>query len=59
MKQNVLTNLDEPTDIELVALMDEVLTEAKQKFATVNIQLQNKVKEEIEIAQAKYNVKKK
>ena len=57
MKINVLTNLEEPTDKELVELMCEVSQEAKNKFAAAKVQLSDTIAAEIAAAQAKFKAK--
>jgi vacuolar-type H+-ATPase subunit F/Vma7 len=59
MKHHVLTSLTEPTDLELAALMQEVADETKRKFALVSAQLNEKIKEEIAQAQAKFKAQQK
>lgn len=54
MKVSVLTNFEEPSDNELIGLMKEVSEEAKDKFAIIRKQLNEKIAAEILLAHAKY-----
>ncbi len=57
MKTNILTNFDEPTDNELVELMQAVAKEVKKKFETIKTQLSDKITADIALTQAKHTPK--
>ena len=57
MKNKILINAEEPTDIELIELMIEVAKEAKDKAELVKKQLSLKIAQEISNAQEKFKAK--
>lgn len=59
MRTNILSDIDEPTDNELTALMVAVSLEVKNSFSAIKEQLNDKISAEIAIAQAKYKIKQK
>ena len=59
MRTNILSDIDEPTDNELTALMVAVSLEVKSSFSAIKEQLNNKISAEIAIAIAKYKIKQK
>ena len=59
MRTNILSDIDEPTDNELTALMVAVSVEAKRKFSITKIQLNDKINAEIVLAQARHKIKQK
>ena len=58
MKNNILMNFDEPTDIQLVQLMNEVAIEAKSKASIEKKHLSEKISNEIAVVKAKMKASK-
>lgn len=59
MRTNILADFNEPTDNELVELMQEVAREVKISFVGIKQQQQDKINKEISLAAARYNAKQK
>jgi hypothetical protein len=59
MKNNILMNFDEPTDIQLVQLMSEVATEAKSKASIEKKHLSEKITCEIAVVKAQMKANRK
>ena len=57
MKQAVLMPNEEPTDLQLEELMNEVAIDVKQKVLATKKLLAEKIKLEIQLAQKKYDSK--
>ncbi len=57
MKQAVLMPNEEPTDLQLEELMNEVAIDVKQKVLASKKLLAEKIKLEIQLAQTKYDSK--
>lgn len=57
MKSKVLINSEEPTDVELLALMNEVAKEVKIKSELVKKQLNEKIAQEISNAKTRFKAK--
>jgi hypothetical protein len=53
MKNSILTNLEEPTDIQLVELMREVAKEAEEKALAEQQRLKEKIANELIILRFK------
>lgn len=59
MKNNILMNFEEPSDIQLVELMNEVATKAKSKALIERKHLSEKVTNEIKAVQSRIKANKK
>lgn len=59
MRTNILSDIDEPTDEELDALMVAVSLEAKRSYLITKAELNDKIIAEIALAQARYKMKRK
>ncbi len=59
MKNNILMNFEEPSDIQLIELMNEVATKAKSKALIERKHLSEKVTNEIMAVQSRINANKK
>jgi len=59
MKNNILMNFDEPTDIQLVQLMNEVAIEAKSKALIQKKNLSEKIIHEIVVVKAQMKANRK
>jgi len=59
MENNILMSFEEPTDLQLVQLMNEVATEARNKVAIEKIHLSEKIKHEINAIKAQMNADRK
>ena len=59
MKNNILMTFDEPTDIQLVQLMNEVATEAKSKASIEKKHLSEKITHEILVVKAQMQANRK
>lgn len=57
MKSKILINSEEPTDVELVELMNEVAKEVKIKSELVKKQLREKIAQEISNAKTRFKAK--
>jgi hypothetical protein len=57
MKSKVLINSEEPTDVELLELMNEVAKEVKIKSELVKKQLSEKIVQEINNAKTRFKEK--
>jgi hypothetical protein len=57
MRSNVLINSEEPTDVELLELMNEVAKEVNIKSALVKKQLSDKIAQEISHAKTRFKAK--
>ncbi|MBI3143135.1 MAG: hypothetical protein HYZ16_09940 [Bacteroidetes bacterium] len=57
MKKNILTQYREPTDLELQAIIEQVLAETKQKFAGIHDRLKQTIAAEIHMAKSKFETK--
>ena len=58
MNNNLLMNIEEPTDIQLTDLMHEVIIEVKAKAILAQKQLDEKIAREITSVQLKLKAKK-
>jgi hypothetical protein len=57
LKKNILTQYREPTDLELQAIIEQVLAETKQKFAGIHDRLKQTIAAEIHMAKSKFETK--